>query len=111
MFAAASGLEVSFRRDGDFLNRVFATTDFHRALEAPPLDAGVVELITEALFCSLQERFQRDPCSHGFNLWAVVRNLAHAVIRLHAPGRLRGRQSVLPKGFADGWRQARPLKL
>ena len=102
---------MPFRSDGDLLNRVFATANFDWAFVAAPLDAGVVELITEALFCSLQERFQRDPCSHGFNLWAVVRNLAHAVIRLHAPGRLRGRQSVLPKGFADGWRQARPLKL
>ena len=96
MFATASGLEVSFRRDGDFLNRVFATTNFYRALEAPPLDAGVVELITEALFGSLQERFQRDPCSHVFNLWVVVRNPALAVIRLHAPPRLRERQSARP---------------
>ena len=96
MFAAASGLEVSFRRDGDFLNRVFATTDFHRALEAPPLDTGVVELITEALFSPLQERFQSDPCSHLCNLWAVPGNFAHPVIRLHAPSGLRERQSAWP---------------
>ena len=96
MSATTCGLQVPLRSDGDLLNRVFAAANFHRTFEAPPLDAGVVELITEALFCSLQERFQRDPCSHGFNLWVVVRNLAHAVIRLHAPGGLRGRQSAQP---------------
>ena len=96
MFATTSGLEVSFRRDGDFPNRVLATANLHRALEAPPLDAGVVELITEALFGSLQERFQRDPCSHLCNLWAVAGNFAHPVIRLHAPPRLRERQSARP---------------
>ncbi|GEM_PF-3369963 len=96
MFATASGLEVTFRCDGDFLNRVLATADFYRALEAPPLDAGVVELITEALFGSLQERFQRDPCSHLCNLWALAGNFAHPVIRLHAPSRLRERQSARP---------------
>ena len=64
---------------------MFAAANLDRAFVAPPLDAGVVELITEALFSSLQERFQRDPCSHVFNLWVVVRNPALAVIRLHAP--------------------------
>ena len=64
---------------------MFAAANLDRAFVAPPLDAGVVKLITEALFCSLQERFQRDPCSHVFNLWAVDGNFAHAVIRLHAP--------------------------
>ena len=96
MLATASGLEVTFRCDGDFLNRVLATADFYRALEAPPLDAGVVELITEALFGSLQERFQSDPCSHHCNLWAVAGNFDHAVIRLHAPSVRSGRQSVSP---------------
>ena len=96
MFATTSGLEVSFRRDGDFPNRVLATANLHRALEAPPLDAGVVELITEALLGSLQKRIQRDPCSHSRNLWAVTGNFAHPVIRLHAPSRLRERQSARP---------------
>ena len=96
MFTTAGGLKVSLRSDGDFLYRMFATADFHRALVAAPLNAGVVELITEALFGSLQERFQRDPCSHLCNLWAVAGNFAHPVIRLHAPSRLRERQSARP---------------
>ena len=87
---------MPFRSDGDLLNRVFATANFDWAFVAAPLDAGVVELITEALFCSLQERFQRDPCSHLCNLWAVPGNFAHPVIRLHAPSRLRERQSAQP---------------
>ena len=94
MFTTAGGLKVPLRSDGDFLYRMFATADFHRALVAAPLNAGVVELITEALFGSLQERFQRDPCSHVCNLWAVVGNSAHAVIRLHAPSSPGGRQSA-----------------
>ena len=96
MFASTSRLEVPFRSDGDFLNRVLAAADFYRALVAPPLNTGVVELITEALFGSLQERFQRDPCSHLCNLWAVAGNFDHAVIRLHAPSVRSGRQSVSP---------------
>ena len=96
MPAAAGGLQVSFRSDRDFLNRVLAAADFHWAFVAPPLDAGVVELITEALFCPLQEGFQRDPCCHFCNLWAMVGHIAHAVIRLHAPSSLQGRQSAQP---------------
>ena len=96
MSATTCGLQVTLRSDGDLLNRVFAAANFHRTFEAPPLDAGVVELITEALFGSLQERFQRDPCSHLCNLWAVPGNFAHPVIRLHAPSRLRERQSAWP---------------
>lgn len=96
MSAASCGLQMPFRRDGDLLNRMLATTDFHRALVTPPFDTGVVELVTEALFRSLQEGFQCDPCCHGRNLWAVTGHFAQAVIRLHAPSRLRGRQSASP---------------
>ena len=96
MSATTCGLQVPLRSDGDLLNRVFAAANFHRTFEAPPLDAGVVELITEALFGSLQKRFQRDPCSHLCNLWAVAGNFAHPVIRLHAPSGLRERQSAWP---------------
>ena len=96
MFASTSRLEVPFRSDGDFLNRVLAAADFDRTLETPPFDAGIVELITEALFGSLQERFQSDPCSHHCNLWAVAGNFDHAVIRLHAPSVRSGRQSISP---------------
>ena len=94
MFASTSRLEVPFRSDGDFLNRVLAAADFDRTLETPPFDAGIVELITEALFRALQESFQRDPCCHAGNLWAAAGNFADAVIRLHAPSSQRWRQSV-----------------
>jgi hypothetical protein len=96
MSATTCGLQVPLRSDGDLLNRVFAAANFHRTFEAPPLDAGVVELITEALFRPLQKGFLRDPCSHFSNLWAVVGNVAQPVIRLHAPSSLQGRQSAWP---------------
>ena len=73
---------------------MLATTDFHRALVTPPFDTGVVELVTEALFRSLQEGVKRDPCCHARNLWAAAGNSTQAVIRLHARTRLRGRQSA-----------------
>ena len=94
MFATTSRLEVPFRSDGDFLDRMLAAADFHRTLVTPPFDAGVVELVTEALFRALQESFQRDPCCHAGNLWAAAGNFADAVIRLHAPSSQRRRQSV-----------------
>ena len=85
---------MTFRRDGDFLDRMLAAADFDRTFVAPPLDSGVVELITEALFRSLQEGVKRDPCCHARNLWAAAGNSTQAVIRLHARSRLRGRQSA-----------------